>query len=252
MLELITQYQRRRYIHRCWRPDADMPWCLCLYRYASRLWIDRIPRCEWDSTSWIGYADGKQGRHRLLGCERECGGARPSGSMGGRTCDQVSLLVKEGAEWLSNSCRSLIDHDSGQAIIITRNKISRRQVTEAREFAPDIFEFVYFARPDSTLDGISVYRSRMAMGEQLAETAKIELKKARLEVDVVIPVPDTSRSGGFAVSTTSGDTVSGGVCEKSIRGTDIHHAWAEPTVSMHSRRGTTFTAAAGGRMSGRS
>lgn len=66
-------------------------------------------------------------------------------------------------------------------------------MSEPAVFAPDIFEFVYFARPDSTIDGISVYRSRMAMGELLAETAKKELAKAMLQVDVVIPVPDTSR-----------------------------------------------------------
>lgn len=88
-------------------------------------------------------------------------------------------------------CRA--DFVSGEAVIITRNGISRRQVSEPAVFAPDIFEFVYFARPDSTIDGISVYRSRMAMGELLAETAKKELAKAMLEVDVVIPVPDTSR-----------------------------------------------------------
>lgn len=81
----------------------------------------------------------------------------------------------------------------GEAIIITRNRISRRQVAKPCDFAPDIFEYVYFARPDSTLDGISVYRSRMAMGDLLAETAKKELKRAGIDVDVVIPVPDTSR-----------------------------------------------------------
>lgn len=51
-----------------------------------------------------------------------------------------------------------------------------------------MFEFVYFARPDSTIDGISVYRSRMRMGELLGETAEKELAKANLKVDVVIPV----------------------------------------------------------------
>ncbi|OCF32785.1 amidophosphoribosyltransferase [Kwoniella heveanensis CBS 569] len=85
------------------------------------------------------------------------------------------------------------DVKAGEAIIITRNKITRRQVAEPKTFAPDIFEYVYFARPDSTIDGISVYRSRMAMGEYLAETVKTELAKAQLEIDVVIPVPDTSR-----------------------------------------------------------
>lgn len=85
------------------------------------------------------------------------------------------------------------DVKAGEAIIITREKITRRQVAEPQVFAPDIFEYVYFARPDSTIDGISVYRSRMAMGDLLAETAKKELAAAGLNVDVVIPVPDTSR-----------------------------------------------------------
>jgi amidophosphoribosyltransferase len=81
----------------------------------------------------------------------------------------------------------------GEAVIITRQNITRRVVAPGKAFAPDIFEHVYFARPDSTIDGISVYRARMRMGELLAETAKRELAKAGVQVDVVIPVPDTSR-----------------------------------------------------------
>jgi amidophosphoribosyltransferase len=85
------------------------------------------------------------------------------------------------------------DVKPGEAIIITRSGVSRRQVHAPATFAPDIFEFVYFARPDSVLDGISVYRSRMAMGDSLAEEVERVLKKHNLQVDVVIPVPDTSR-----------------------------------------------------------
>ncbi|PPQ93285.1 hypothetical protein CVT25_015283 [Psilocybe cyanescens] len=85
------------------------------------------------------------------------------------------------------------DVNPGEAIIITRNGISRRQIAAPSTFAPDIFEFVYFARPDSVIDGISVYRSRMAMGDALAEKVRTVLNEANIQIDVVIPVPDTSR-----------------------------------------------------------
>ncbi|KAH9832978.1 Amidophosphoribosyltransferase [Rhodofomes roseus] len=81
----------------------------------------------------------------------------------------------------------------GEAVIITRNSVSRRVVGKAETFAPDIFEYVYFARPDSVLDGISVYRSRMAMGDALAAEVQRVLTEKGISVDVVIPVPDTSR-----------------------------------------------------------
>ncbi|KAJ7709610.1 amidophosphoribosyltransferase [Mycena rosella] len=81
----------------------------------------------------------------------------------------------------------------GEAVIITRSGVSRRQVAPPATFAPDIFEYVYFARPDSVLDGISVYRSRMAMGDALADEVQRVLAENNLTVDVVIPVPDTSR-----------------------------------------------------------
>ena len=81
----------------------------------------------------------------------------------------------------------------GEAVILTRSGVSRRQVVPAATFAPDIFEYVYLARPDSVLDGISVYRSRMAMGNALAQEVQRVLTEKQLTVDVVIPVPDTSR-----------------------------------------------------------
>ena len=76
----------------------------------------------------------------------------------------------------------------GEAVIITRFGASRRQVASPAIFAPDIFEYVYFARPDSVLDGISVYRSRMAMGDALAEQVRKVLLENKITVDVVIPV----------------------------------------------------------------
>lgn len=76
----------------------------------------------------------------------------------------------------------------GEAVIITRSSVTRRVVAQPAPFAPDIFEYVYFARPDSVLDGVSVYRSRMAMGDALAEEAKRVLTEKGITVDVVIPV----------------------------------------------------------------
>jgi len=85
------------------------------------------------------------------------------------------------------------DVQPGEAIIITRAGVSRRQCAKPVPFAPDIFEYVYLARPDSVLDGVSVYRSRMAMGDLLAEEVRRVLADKNMTVDVVIPVPDTSR-----------------------------------------------------------
>ncbi|TNY17146.1 phosphoribosyltransferase-like protein [Rhodotorula diobovata] len=96
------------------------------------------------------------------------------------------------------------DVKPGEAIIITRDGLVTRQCVPARTFAPDIFEHVYFARPDSVLDGISVYRSRMAMGDALAANARAKLAAEGIKVDVVIPVPDTSRVAALQLAQNLG------------------------------------------------
>lgn len=90
----------------------------------------------------------------------------------------------------------------GEAIIITRERLSRRQLVEAKTIAPCIFEYVYFARQDSIIDGISVYKARLAMGEALADQVVRCLggKEQVSDIDVVIPVPDTSRVAALQLS----------------------------------------------------
>ncbi|HEY9033668.1 MAG TPA: amidophosphoribosyltransferase [Pseudomonadales bacterium] len=80
----------------------------------------------------------------------------------------------------------------GEAIYIdTRGGFHSEQCAVQTRLSPCIFEHVYFARPDSIIDGISVYKSRMRMGEHLA--AKILSERPDHDIDVVIPIPDTSR-----------------------------------------------------------
>lgn len=96
--------------------------------------------------------------------------------------------VRAGTVGLPSPPHEPYASSAGEAIIITRTAVSRKQLVKDKVFAPDIFEFVYFARPDSVLDGVSVYRSRMAMGDLLAEEVRRVLKEKQIEVDVVIPV----------------------------------------------------------------
>ncbi|KAF8891268.1 nucleophile aminohydrolase [Infundibulicybe gibba] len=125
---------------------------------------------------------------------RDPNGIRPVG-MGARKAGTGKdyLFASESVVADASGFGDWEDVKPGEAVIITRSSLSRRQVAPPATFAPDIFEYVYFARPDSVLDGISVYRSRMAMGDALAAEVQRVLTEQNLTVDVVIPVPDTSR-----------------------------------------------------------
>jgi amidophosphoribosyltransferase len=84
----------------------------------------------------------------------------------------------------------------GQALFIDLDeKIHRRQITEPLHH-PCVFEFVYFARPDSTLEGVSVYQARLRMGERLAESCR----NRGIEADVVIPVPDSACTAALGLA----------------------------------------------------
>jgi amidophosphoribosyltransferase len=90
----------------------------------------------------------------------------------------------------------------GQAVIIEKGqKPVFHQVQEPLGYAPDIFEYVYFARPDTVIDGIDVDESRRNMGFKLAETIRQTLGHERLaEIDVVMPIPETSMISALCVA----------------------------------------------------
>ena len=87
----------------------------------------------------------------------------------------------------------------GECVFIdVSGNLHTQQCAESPVVSPCIFEYVYFARPDSIMDGISVHKSRLRMGTKLAQ--KIERDFPELDIDVVIPIPDTSRSAALQLS----------------------------------------------------
>lgn len=95
--------------------------------------------------------------------------------------------------------RVLRDIEPGEAVFIDEDgNFFSQQCAPSTTLNPCIFEFVYLARPDSLIDGVSVYETRLNMGEKLAE--KIRRDYADLVIDVVIPIPDSSRPSALQLA----------------------------------------------------
>ena len=95
--------------------------------------------------------------------------------------------------------RFLRDVVPGEAIFIDRDgKLYQQQCAENPTLNPCAFEFVYLARPDSVIDGASVYATRLKMGEYLAEKIKRQFTKG--DIDVVMPIPDSSRPAAMELA----------------------------------------------------
>jgi len=93
----------------------------------------------------------------------------------------------------------LRDLKPGEAVFITLDgQLHTHESPLAKPASPCIFEYVYFARPDSMIDDISVYKARLRMGEALAR--KILTEWPDHDIDVVIPIPDTSRTSALPLA----------------------------------------------------
>lgn len=91
----------------------------------------------------------------------------------------------------------------GEAVYIGQDgTLVTRQCAEKAQYVPCIFEHVYLARPDSIIDDVSVYKARLRMGEVLAD--KIRRERPDHDIDVVIPIPDTSRTSALQMANNLG------------------------------------------------
>jgi amidophosphoribosyltransferase len=117
--------------------------------------------------------------------------------------DQVTpheyIIASESVAIDALGFRLLRDVAPGEAVFIDfQRQMHSRQCSDKPVLNPCIFEYVYLARPDSVIDGVSVYSTRLAMGVSLAQ--KIQREHADLQIDVVIPIPDTSRPSALQLA----------------------------------------------------
>ncbi|OTP88729.1 amidophosphoribosyltransferase [Gilliamella apicola] len=91
------------------------------------------------------------------------------------------------------------DVEPGEAIYITQDgRLHSKQCSDNPQYYPCIFEYVYFARPDSLMNGVSVYQSRILMGQKLGQKIAKEWKD--VDIDVVIPIPETSCDAALEIA----------------------------------------------------
>ncbi|MCW8919774.1 MAG: amidophosphoribosyltransferase [Gammaproteobacteria bacterium] len=135
---------------------------------------------------------------------RDPNGIRPL-MIGKRTTAQGEeyMVASESVAIDALGFERLRDVAPGEAVFIDMaGHFYSRQCAENPFYAPCIFEYVYFARPDSIIDGISVYKARLRMGETLAR--KIKRVFPDHDIDVVIPIPDTSRTSALQLANELG------------------------------------------------
>ena len=114
------------------------------------------------------------------------------------------MVASESVALKQLGYKNIKDILPGQAIIIRKgSEPVTFQVEPPKSASLDIFELVYFARPDSIIDGISVNQSRENMGYKLADTVKAafaSMPEQLKEIDVVIPIPETSNTSAPCVA----------------------------------------------------
>lgn len=131
---------------------------------------------------------------------RDPNGIRPMVYGCNQTAEGPEYLVSSESVAMDTLGFELVrDVAPGEAIFIDLDhQLHTRQCADRSVLSPCIFEYVYLARPDSVMDGVSVYETRLRMGEHLAEKVKREIGSD--QIDVVIPIPDSSRPAAMQLA----------------------------------------------------
>lgn len=109
------------------------------------------------------------------------------------------MVASESVALQAQGFELVRDLAPGEALFIEQScEVHSQQCAENPKLTPCIFEYVYFARPDSIIDNVSVYKARLRMGKNLVQ--KILRDRPNHDIDVVIPIPDTSRSTALEVA----------------------------------------------------
>lgn len=131
------------------------------------------------------------------------------------------VLASESAALDTVGAAFIRDINAGEIVVIDKDGLRSMQLGNAHREAHCIFEYIYFARPDSVLDGINVNRARRELGKQLA-------REVNIEADIVIAVPDSGTSSALGFSEQSGLAFEEGLMKNRYVG----RTFIQPTQQM--------------------
>ncbi|MFX1598590.1 MAG: amidophosphoribosyltransferase, partial [Promethearchaeota archaeon] len=142
----------------------------------------------------------------------------------GKLNETIYMISSESVVFDILDAKFVRDVKPGEIVVIDKSGLKSHQVANLSRHAHCMFEYVYFSRPDSVLDGIPVHKVRTKLGEILAEIHPVK-------ADIVVPVPDSGRSAAIGFSQTSGIPL----CEGLIKNRSIWRTFIMPYPELRKR-----------------